>query len=158
MITRAIRCANCSGAVRFAAGSSRTVCEYCGVQVLLGGGEPAFGEPEPTGPRLATSIGVKVTPTLTIPLLTAGTAVPAQHHETLSTQRDDQESITIELEHAGRTLVNVVFPIAARGPRGTVMVQLLVKVDGTGLATVFVTERGTTNTTKREGLRVQLQS
>src|SRR5436190_46448 len=71
MGTQSIRCDNCSGAVKFAPGSSMTVCEYCGVQLQLSGNEPEPAPTEPTGPTLATSIGVRVTPSLTIPLLTA---------------------------------------------------------------------------------------
>lgn len=154
--TRAISCANCSGAVVFPPGQSFTICTYCGYQLQLEGGAPPGPAQLPTGPALATSIGVRVSPSLTIDLLTAGTGVPAQHSETLSTQRDDQESITIDLVHGPHDLVKIVFPLKARKPRGTVAVQLLVKVDGAGIATVFATEQGTTNTTRRDGLRVQL--
>src|SRR4051812_22380195 len=99
MTTRAIQCANCSGAVMFPAGQSFTTCSYCGYQLQLDASSAPPAELVPTGPKLATSIGVRVSASMTIPLLTAGTAVPAQHHETLSTQRDAQESITIDLVH-----------------------------------------------------------
>src|SRR4051812_985136 len=120
MSTRAITCANCSGKVTFAAGQSMTTCAYCGFQLQLEGGAPPVAEVGPSGPSLATSIGVRLSPSMTIPLLTAGTAVPAQHSETLSTQSDNQESITIDLVHGAKDLVKVVFPIQARKPRGTV--------------------------------------
>jgi len=142
----------------FPPGQSLTTCEYCGFQLQLEGASDAVPPPGPTGPSLATSIGVRLSPSMTIPLLTAGTSVPAQHSETLSTQNDNQESITIDLVNGAKDLVKVVFPIHARKPRGTVRVQMLIKVDGAGSATLFVTEQGTTNTTKREGLRVELQS
>jgi hypothetical protein len=153
MSTAVIRCANCSGAVTFPPGHTMTTCEYCGYQLRLDGAS----DPAPAaGPALATSISIRATSGQTFPLLTAGTSVPAQHTETLSTQSDNQESITIDLVYGAKDLAKVVFPLHARKPRGVVMVTLLLKVDGNGTLTAFVTEQGTTNTTKREGLQLAL--
>jgi len=153
MSTSAIRCANCSGAVTFPPGEAITTCTYCGYQLRLDG--PAAPAPA-SGPALATSIALRAASGMTFPLLTAGTAVPAQHTETLSTQSDNQESITIDLVYGAKDLTKVVFPLRARKPRGTVMVTLLLKVDAAGALTAFVTEQGTTNTSKREGLSLEL--
>ena len=153
MSTQAIRCANCSGAVTFPPGHSITTCSYCGYQVRLDGpAQPVL----PTGPALATSISIRVPSGQTFPLLTAGTSVPAQHTETLSTSTDNQESITIDLVYGAKDLTKVVFPLQARKPRGVPMVTLFLKVDAAGTLTAFITEQGTTNTTKREGLALEL--
>jgi hypothetical protein len=156
MTVRALRCANCSGGIVFPPGQTTTICSYCGFQAALEGAQAAVPPAAPAGIMLATSIGLRTKSGQTFDLLTAGTGVPAQHSELLSTQTDRQESITITLVNGARELATFVFPLQARLPRGVVKVQLLLKVDESGLLTAFVTEHGTTNTTRREGLPIEL--
>jgi len=66
-----------------------------------------------------------------IPLVEAGTELPVTKHETLSTARDDQESVRCELAVDGRRVAFMEVGVPLE-PRGVAQVRLELRIDTNG--------------------------
>ena len=104
---------------------------------------------------------MKLTGTLALPLLAAGVALPATHAETVSTQRDDQDAIHLELligtgpaSPGHRSLVKLSLPLVQRKPRGMALGELTLRVEASGATSVTLAEKGAESAVRRDGLVV----
>ncbi len=150
-----VRCANCLAPLRLDVGPV-VACAYCGAHTRLDAPATVSSPPISTGVRLAETIAFVVKPTLKIPFLKAGSAVPLFHTETLSTSRDDQDSLQVNLVEGESPIGSFAFPLEQRKPRGTVMVALTVRVSTTGAMSLTLTERATKNALDRDGFTVRV--
>jgi molecular chaperone DnaK (HSP70) len=84
--------------------------------------------------RLDETIAIRAPSGTILPLLEQGAALPAEKRETLSTGRDDQESVRCELVATGRGLraVGHLEVAVARAPRGVPQTLLVVRADEDG--------------------------
>lgn len=83
---------------------------------------------------------------ITIPLIARGAPLPVTKRETLSTTRDDQESIRCELvTDSGRAVAQLEAGVR-RAPRGVPRAQLVLRLDGDGSVYAELTaEHGVAN-------------
>jgi hypothetical protein len=150
-------CGNCRAPLQLSMEQTLVTCPYCGFQSRVGndGVEPAAVS---TGPRLAETISLRISPKLAIGLLASETVLPAHHVESLSTSRDDQESLEIDLvagegpdPSTHRSVVAASFPLTKRSPRGTVTVETRLVVHEDGAVEVFLHEGGTERRARHAG-------
>ncbi len=144
-----VRCANCLAPLRFDVGPI-VACAYCGAHTRLDAPQAVAKPPITTGARLADTVAFVVTDTRKIPFLQAGSAVPLFHTATLSTSRDDQGSLEVNIVSGDRPLIAFSFPLEQRKPRGVVLVALTVRVSATGALSLTLTEKGTKNAADRD--------
>jgi len=160
-----IRCANCTAPLHPEPNASSATCRYCGFETRLSPGDaPSSGAATPapgSHPRTAEMIGLATPSGVVIPLVAADTELPKAHTETLSTSNDDQDTLHVTLvagvaatAEGNRELARIDFPIATKGPRGTVQIQMAIEVDIHGGVVVALAERGTDNGLRRDGMQV----
>jgi len=149
-----VRCPNCIAPLRLDTGPIAT-CAYCGAQSRLDTPGALVAPSVPGQTRLAETVSF-VTPTITIPWLEKDATLPLHRTETLSTQRDDQDALDVNLVQAGRPIAQFKFRIQKRGPRGVPKLALTVRVATDGAMSITVSEPGTTNVLDRDQLRVRV--
>ena len=139
-----VRCANCLAPLRLDAGAIVT-CAWCGAQTDLGAPATVAKPGAKTGRRLADAVVFVVSPTLRVPFLEAGAALPIHRTETLSTASDDQPELKVNMVQGARELARFAFPIRQRGPRGVPTIALTVRVAESGAMSLTLAEPGTDN-------------
>jgi len=84
--------------------------------------------------QLGETLALRTPTGATLPLIEAGTPLPATRNETVSTGRDDQESVRCELVTlAGATRSVARLEVGVRrAPRGVAQVRLAVRVSADG--------------------------
>jgi hypothetical protein len=147
-----VRCPNCIAPLRLDAGPV-VACSYCGAQCRVDSPGVVVAPSVPGQTRLADAVSF-VTPTMTIPFLQKGATLPIHRTETLSTQRDQQETLDVNLVQGAQPIVHFKFPIQKRGPRGVPRLSLTVRVSTAGAMSVTVTEPDTPNAFDRADLHV----
>lgn len=164
---RPLRCENCGAPLHADGPQALVTCSYCGFQSLLDAtsAAPAASPDLHTragGPHTDETIWLKASPTRVLPLIERGVALPTSHTTLLSTARDAQESLRIELLHgnaadsaAHAVLADITLPLVQRAPRGVSQVVFTVEVDEQGAVSVTVGEKGARNSTRRDGLRIR---
>lgn len=153
-----LRCPSCDAEIRFDPGSSLSTCQYCGAQVKMASPAAAPTAVPTAEARLAEAIAIKSSiMNQAIPLIARGTSLPAEHSETLSTSRDNQESITVNLQagddpdpERNRDLAAVVIPLKQRSPRGVPMAQLRIEVAADGTVAISGREEGQSHTVRHD--------
>ncbi|HEY1957792.1 MAG TPA: Hsp70 family protein [Polyangiaceae bacterium] len=138
------RCANCLAPLRLDAGPIVT-CAWCGAQTDLGTPAAVAKHGTKTGRRLEGDVAFVVTPTLRVPFLQAGAALPIHCTETVSTSRDAQEELKVHMMQGERELARFAFPIRQRAPRGVPKIALTVRVSESGAMSLTLAEPGTDN-------------
>jgi hypothetical protein len=145
---KSVTCPGCGGPISFPEGRHTCFCSYCGAQVR---DEARPGEPAPAGPVLGETIAARVE-RLVIPLVEAGQPLPLAIDFGLSTSRDDQDALHLELVAArdpaspdARTVARATFPIRRRGPRAVPRITLTLVVDPAGAGRLSLAEDGTDN-------------
>jgi hypothetical protein len=113
-----------------------TTCESCGFQVVF---RQAAGTAS-----LADTVQLKITPTLIIDLIKAGTSLPTTLTETIATSKDSQTELNVEIIVGSETIV-VVYPLAKSPPRGMPAAQMKLTIAATGEMDLELREEGTTN-------------
>ncbi len=89
--------------------------------------------------------------------LDANAALPIFRTETLSTQSDNQDGLTVKLSVQGDTpIVSLRFPIQQRASRGVPMIALTVRVSATGAMSLTLVEPGSDNILDRDGLTARV--
>jgi hypothetical protein len=153
-----VRCPACNAPLRVPVGQAVVVCEFCHASVRCDEPEPVLAE---AGPRLAEAISLKASADFIVPLLESGTGLPATRRERLSTSKDDQDALHVDLvagndpkPERNRALASLVLPIKKRGSRGVPVLELLVSVETGGQVRVAVCEPASDNEVAREGLSV----
>ncbi len=154
-MSQIFRCANCLAPLRLDAGPIAT-CSYCGAQTLVSAPAAVAKPPVGSGRRLAADVAFVVSPTRRIPFLEAGAPVPIFRTQTLSTSRDDQDELKVNLAQGERELASFGFPIRQRGPRGVPKIALTVRVAESGAMSVTLTEPGTDNALDRDGMLAEV--
>lgn len=152
---RIFRCANCLAPLRVDGGPVAT-CGYCGAQTAVNAPAAVAKPPVASGRRLAADVAFVVSPTLRVPFLRGGAPVPIFHTETLSTSRDDQDELKVNLAQGDRALASFAFPIRQRGPRGVPKIALTVRVAESGAMSLTLAEPGTDNVLDRDGMRAEI--
>jgi len=153
-----IKCPNCGAPLEVDAAAELVKCEYCRAQSSRGG-EGAKLEERLGGPRLAETVSFEFTEDIGLPLLESGAILPVTKTELLGTSRDDQDSFDVKLRAGNaerpvdnRLLGRFSVPLAARGPRGTVMAGVTFHVAADGSAWISVKERGVDDAVRQDGL------
>lgn len=148
-----IKCGNCGAPLSRA---EVTRCEYCHY-LSQGPAAPV----ERTGPRLDEAVSIQATPDFGVDLLAKGTVLPTTRTEMLTTNRDDQDSLTVTLRAGNssrpadnRLLGTFSVPLQKRGPRSTVSAGLTLHVEADGSMTVTVKEQGVDSPQVRKGFRL----
>jgi molecular chaperone DnaK (HSP70) len=98
-----------------------------------------------------------VTPTMKVPFVESGSALPMEQKITLSTNTDEQETLHVNLIQGETPLVTLEFPIRKRGPRGTVKIELTLRISSAGELSLSLIEAGTSNILDRGGLAVLIR-
>ncbi|HJK98516.1 MAG TPA: hypothetical protein RMF84_14905 [Polyangiaceae bacterium LLY-WYZ-14_1] len=127
-----------------------TACDYCGAGRTAG------------DTLLGDSICIALPDGMAMPLLVKGRPLPLSLAQELSTQEDDQPSITVRLVVGVglmaddlRELFKATLPLGP-GRRGAKKVDLGIAVDPAGVVHVALEERGTDNRVERDDLRVPI--
>ena len=107
--------------------------------------------------QLAETIALAPTPARSIPLLEAGATLPIERTETLTTSRDDQETLPLNIVQGTTPLTRLEFPIQKRGPRGIIKITLTLRVSLSGELSLSLIEQGTSNVLDRGGLAVLIR-
>ena len=150
-----VRCSNCAAPLQPPVGANVANCTYCGFQTRILGQAAVTTAPT----RLAEPVSIKAAADIFIPLIAVGAELPASCTETISTSRDQQEVLTVELfagseTTTARALVSVALPLDQRTPRGVARAKLSLSVDSQGLLTLTAAELGTSNVIRRDGLQL----
>ena len=139
-----VRCANCLAPLRLDAGAVVT-CAWCGAQTDLAAPAAVVKPGAKSGRRLAAEIAFRVAPRMRVPFLAADAPLPIHHTETLSTGRDAQEELQVNMVQGDRSLASFAFPIRQRAPRGVPRIALTVRVAESGAMSLTLAEPGTDN-------------
>ena len=142
LVVVSLRCPTCTAPVSLPEGARATRCPYCRTEIREVHGDAT--PPTPSGRALGESIAIRTPAGATIPILDAGTALPAIREEMLSTSKDAQPSIRCELVVIGsstRPVAHLEVAIA-RAPRGVPKVPLVVRVAPDGEVYAALTSEG----------------
>lgn len=154
-MTEMIRCANCLAPLRLDTGPVAT-CTYCGAQTRIDAPREIAKPAVTSGTRLADTVSFAVSPTRSIPLLAANSPLPIFHTDLLSTSRDNQETLEVNLVQGSDPIASFSFPIQQRAPRGVPKLSLTVRVATNGAFSVTISEPGTTNVLDRGAMAVRV--
>jgi molecular chaperone DnaK (HSP70) len=156
-----LKCPNCAGEIHFAPGSPLTTCQHCNFQVKMQAPLPPL--PSTDGPALAETIAVKSVTGNIFPLIERGTKLPFEKQETLSTAKDNQEVLHVDLVAGAnpttedhRMLIAIEYPITGRGPRGVQRFHLRLNLAADGEVYIQVREEGTDSKTQSHKVRVSV--
>jgi len=161
----ALVCPNCKAPLRIESTQVLTTCQYCGYQIKQTAAALAVSAPA-AGPHLIERIGLAVKGARTVlEILAAGTTLPVEKRELLSTVSDNQETMTVTLVSGNsdkadenRPLAEIVFPVRQRAPRGVVKITLALRVGADGKVSLSLVEEGTDNRLERHDLSVAVAS
>ncbi len=133
-----------------------STCTYCGAQTRID--EPAriAKPPMASGTRLADTIAFVTQTSRKVPLLEANAPVPIHQTLTLSTSRDNQETLEVSLVQGSDAITSFSFPLQQRAPRGVPKIALTVRVSATGAMSLTLSEQGAANALDRDGLEARV--
>jgi hypothetical protein len=140
------RCENCLAPLPLDANALVLACTYCS----------AMAKNE-SGSFLAETVAFLTTSGMRIPFLEKDARLPIHKTELLSTSRDAQESLPVHIVQGSTSVVQLVFPISARAPRGVPKIGLTVRVSTAGELSLTLEERETSNILDRGGLAVLIR-
>ena len=151
-------CRHCGAPLHIPEGDGAVRCEYCHYPARVSEPAPAFDAPSRL---LDEAVSISITPENGVSLLARGESLPIAHTVVISTLRDDQESISVdlcagneELPRDNRSLVSLSLPLEGRGLRGSVSVGLTIAVSLDGATTISMKETGVDNAVMEDELQL----
>jgi len=110
-----------------------------------------------SGQHLAETVSFVTSSGMTIPFLDKDAPLPVHKTETLSTSKDDQETLQVNIVQGSTSVTRFEFPIEKRGPRGVPKIGLTVRVTTAGELSLSLIEAETSNALDRGGLTVLIR-
>jgi len=110
-----------------------------------------------SGQHLAETVSFVTSSGMSIPFLDKDAPLPVHKTETLSTSKDDQETLQVNIVQGSTSVTRFEFQIEKRGPRGVPKIGLTVRVTTAGELSLSLIEAETSNALDRGGLTVLIR-
>jgi molecular chaperone DnaK (HSP70) len=140
------RCENCLAPLPLDENALALACTYCSAMTR-----------NESGAHLAETVAFLTSSGARIPVLEKDARLPIHKTELLSTAEDGQQQLRVHLVQGQTSVIELVFPLTVRAPRGVPKIGLTIRVSTAGELSLTVSEPETSNVLDRGGLAVLIR-